>query len=137
VARVTGLWVYQTLGQRPNPETVAERAKGHGIKWLTAQAIEGEEVLDREWLRGLRRATKQRDMRLGVHGYIGRPHPKPAAEAKALAKEACLFHLRICQVEVRPPRLTVLCDFPSAGDRVAVLGERARESLREGFPLSP
>jgi hypothetical protein len=86
VARVTGLWVYQTLGQKPNPETVAERAKRHGITWLTAQAIEGDVVLDREWLRGLRRATKQRGMRLGVHGYIGRPHPKPAAEAKAMAK---------------------------------------------------
>jgi len=86
VAKVTGLWVYQTLGQRPDPEAVAARAHRHGIKWLTAQAIEGEEVLDRDWLRGLRHATKQRDMRLGVHGFIGRPHPKPTAEAKAMAR---------------------------------------------------
>jgi hypothetical protein len=86
VARVTGLWVYQTHGRRPNPQAVAARAQRHGIKWLTVQAIEGEKVLDRDWLRGMRRATKERDMRLGVHGFIGRPHPKPAAEAKALAR---------------------------------------------------
>jgi hypothetical protein len=86
VGRVTGLWVYQTLGRRPNPETVAERAHRHGIEWLSAQAVEGETVLDRDWLRAMRRATKERDMRLGVHGFIGRPHPNPAAEAKALAK---------------------------------------------------
>jgi hypothetical protein len=86
VARVTGLWVYQTLGRRPNPEAVAERARRHGIKWLTAQAVEGVEVLDRDWLRGMRRATRQRDMRLAVHGFIGRPRPKPVSEAKAMAK---------------------------------------------------
>ncbi len=85
MARVTGMWVYQK-GQRPDPEAVAERAQRHGIKWLTAQAIEGEEVLDCDWLRGMRRATKERDMRLGVHGFIGRPHPKPAAEARAMAR---------------------------------------------------
>jgi hypothetical protein len=70
---------------------VAERVKRHGIKWLTAQAIDGEEVLDRDWLRGLSRATKQRDMRLGVHGYIGRPHPKPAAEAKGWQEKPAYF----------------------------------------------
>ncbi len=86
MARVTGLWVYQTLGQRPAPEAVATRAKQHGIKWLTAQAIEGETVLDREWLRGMRRATRDRDMRLAVHGFVGRPQPKPVAEARAMAK---------------------------------------------------
>ncbi len=86
MARVTGLWVYQTLGQRPDPETVAARAQRHAIKWLTAQAIEGEQVLGPDWLRAMRRATKKRDMRLGVHGFVGRPHPKPAAEAQALAR---------------------------------------------------
>jgi hypothetical protein len=86
MARVTGLWVYQTLGRRPDPQTVARRAQQHGIRWLTAQAIEGETVLDREWLRGMRRATRERNMRLVVHGFIGRPRPKPVAEAKALAK---------------------------------------------------
>lgn len=86
MARVVGLWVYQTLGDRPEPKAVAARAQRHGLKWITAQAIEGEKVLDGDWLRGLRRATKERDMRLGVHGYIGRPRPKPAAEAKAMAK---------------------------------------------------
>jgi hypothetical protein len=86
VARVTGLWVYQTLGQRPDPAEVAEQARRHGIAWLTAQAIEGETVLDRDWLRGMRRATRDREMRLGVHGFIGRPRPKPAAEAAAMAR---------------------------------------------------
>ena len=86
MGRVTGLWVYQTLGQRPDPEAVAARAQRHGIKWLTAQAVEGKAVLDREWLRAMRRATSTRSMRLGVHGFIGRPQPKPVAEAKAIAK---------------------------------------------------
>lgn len=86
MARVTGLWVYQTLGERPDPETVAARAQRHGFKWLTVQAIEGENVLEPDWLRAMRRATKKRGMRLGVHGFVGRPHPKPAAEAKAMAR---------------------------------------------------
>lgn len=85
MARVTGLWVYQTLGQLPDPEAVAARAQQHGIKWLTAQAVEGDDLLNRDWLRNLRRATKQRGIRMGVHGYIGRPHPRPIAEAKAMS----------------------------------------------------
>lgn len=83
---VTGLWVYQKLGPRPDPEAVAARAQQHGIKWLTAQATDGETVLDRDWLRGMRRATRAHGMRLAVHGYVGRPRPKPAAEARALAQ---------------------------------------------------
>jgi hypothetical protein len=86
VGRVTGLWVYQTLGQRPDPDVVAARAQQHGYTWLTAQATEGETVLDREWLRGMRHATRARNMRLAVHGFVGRPHPKPVAEARAMAK---------------------------------------------------
>jgi hypothetical protein len=86
VARVTGLWVYQTIGRRPNPETVAKRAQSHGLKWLTAQATEGDDVLDPDWLRGMRRATSARDIRLAVHGFIGRPRPRPVVEAKAMAK---------------------------------------------------
>lgn len=86
MTRVTGLWVYQTLGRRPDPQMVAKKARQHGIRWLTVQAIEGETVLDREWLRGMRRATRARDMRLAVHGFVGRPRPKPVAEAKAFAK---------------------------------------------------
>jgi hypothetical protein len=85
VGRVTGLWVYQTLGHRPDPDVVVARAKRHGVKWLSAQAIEGDEVLDRDWLRGMRRATREAGMRLAVHGFVGRPHPQPAAEAKAMA----------------------------------------------------
>ena len=86
MSRVKGLWVYQTLGARPNPDAVATRAQRHGIEWLTAQAIEGETVLDREWLRAMRRATRERNMRLAVHGFIGRPRPRPVAEARAMAK---------------------------------------------------
>lgn len=87
MARLTGLWVYQTLGHRPEPEDVATRASRHGLKWLTAQAIEkGEEVLDPDWLRAMRRATTKHSLRLGVHGYVGRPQPKPAAEARAMAQ---------------------------------------------------
>ena len=43
------------------------REERHGLRWLTAQAIEGDEVLDRDRLRSMRRATTRRDMRLGVH----------------------------------------------------------------------
>ena len=86
MARVTGLWVYQTIGQRPDPEVVAEQAKRHGLTWLSAQAIEGATVLDRDWLRGMRRATRARGLRLAVHGFVGRPHPRPAEEAAAMAK---------------------------------------------------
>lgn len=85
MVRVTGLWVYQRFGPRPEPEAVARRAQQHGIKWLTAEAINGETLLDREWLREMRRVTRERNMRLAVHGFIGRPQPKPVAEAKAMA----------------------------------------------------
>jgi hypothetical protein len=106
--RVTGLWVYQTLGQRPDPQTVATRAQEHGIRWLTAQAIEGGTVLDREWLRGIRRATKERNMRLAVHGFIGRPRPKPIAEAKALARAIDLAEadFAIVNAEIQYERAT-------------------------------
>jgi hypothetical protein len=87
MARVNGMWVYQTLQPpRPDPDAVAEAARRHGLRWLTAQAIEGDDVLDRDWLRGMRRATRERGLRLGVHGFIGRPRPKPVAEARAMAK---------------------------------------------------
>jgi len=86
VARLTGLWVYQSLGHRPDPDTVAARAHHHGIAWLTAEAIGGGEVLGQDWLRKLRRATRDRGTRLGVHGYVGRPHPAPVAEAKLMVK---------------------------------------------------
>lgn len=86
MSRVTGLWVYQALGTRPDPEAVAAHAKRHGLRWITAQATEGDDVLDREWLRGMRKATAKRDLRLGVHGFVGRPHPQPVAEARAMVK---------------------------------------------------
>jgi hypothetical protein len=87
MSRVTGLWVYQTLGgSPPDPDAVAERAKRHGLRWLTAQAFAGDEVLDSDWICAMRRATGERDMRLGVHGYIGKPIPRPDAEADAVAQ---------------------------------------------------
>ena len=87
MARVTGLWVYQTLDQPPpDPDAVAALAHRHGMRWVTAQAIFGDKLLDRDWIRGMRRATKERGLRLGVHGYVGKPQPKPAAEAQAMAR---------------------------------------------------
>jgi hypothetical protein len=86
MARVTGLWVYQTLGDKPDPEAVAAAAERRGMRWITAQATEGDDLLDRDWLAGMRRATTRHGLKLGVHGFIGRPTPKPVAEARAMAK---------------------------------------------------
>jgi hypothetical protein len=86
MARVNGLWVYQTLGTRPQPDAVASLAERRGLRWISAQATEGDEVLDATWLRGMRRATRERGLRLAVHGFVGRPAPKPVAEARAMAK---------------------------------------------------
>jgi hypothetical protein len=86
MTRLAGLWAYQTLGRRPNPDLIATQALRHGIAWLTAQAIEGETVLDREWLREMRRTTRERNLRLAVHGFIGRPRPNPVVEANAMAR---------------------------------------------------
>jgi hypothetical protein len=86
MARIDGLWVYQTLGHRPDPKVLAVRASNHGLEWVTAQATEADRVLDPDWLRGMRRATTQHGLKLGVHGYVGRPHPKPIAEAEAMAE---------------------------------------------------
>jgi hypothetical protein len=87
MSRVTGLWVYQTLTESPpDPDAVAARAKRHGLRWLTAQAFRGVDVLDLGWIQAMRCATRAHDMRLGVHGYIGRPSPQPDAEADAMAR---------------------------------------------------
>jgi hypothetical protein len=87
MSKVNGLWVYQTLDSgKPDPDAVARHAKRHGLRWLSAQAVEGDAVLGSDWLREMRRATRERGLRLGVHGYIGRPQPRPVAEAKAFAK---------------------------------------------------
>lgn len=86
MSRVTGLWIYQTLGERPDAEDAVARAHDHGFQWITAQAIEGHGLLDRDWVRGMRKATKKRHMRLGVHGFVGRPSPQPIAEARAMVK---------------------------------------------------
>ena len=106
MARVTGLWVYQTLGRRPDSRTVAKRAQQHGLRWLTVQATEGDTVLDREWLRAMRRATREHNMRLAVHGFVGRPRPKPVAEAKAVARAIDLAEadLAIVNAEIQYER---------------------------------
>lgn len=108
MARVTGLWVYQTLGPRPDPEAVAKQAQRHGIQWLTAQAVEGANLLDRDWLRAMRAATRKRGMRLAVHGFVGRPQPKPVAEAKAMARaiELAEADFAIVNAEIQYERAT-------------------------------
>jgi hypothetical protein len=84
---VTGLWVYQTLSASPpDPDAVAARAKRHGLQWLAAQATAGATLLNPDWIRAMRTATRRRDMRLGVHGYIGKPSPQPDAEADAMTR---------------------------------------------------
>jgi hypothetical protein len=86
--RVTGLWVYQSpdvVSVPPDPESVVTRATRFGLRWLTVQAFAGTTVLDTDWLGGMRRATSAHGLRLGVHGYIGRPHPQPEAEAEAVS----------------------------------------------------
>jgi hypothetical protein len=86
MARVTGMWVYQSFGDPPDPDEVAGRAARHGMRWITAEALVGGEVSRREWLRGMRRATRERGLRLGVHGYVGRPHPAPERDAKEISR---------------------------------------------------
>jgi hypothetical protein len=87
MARMTGLWVYQTLDAGPpDPRAVLRRAKRHGHRWVTAQAIARDELLDVEWLEAMRRAATAQGLRLAVHGYVGRPMPRPRVEAALMAK---------------------------------------------------
>ena len=86
MARVTGMWVYQSLGDRPDPEAVAARAQHHGMRWLTVEALVNGAVSRRDWLRGMRRATRARGLKLGVHGYIGRPRVAPSSDARAMSE---------------------------------------------------
>jgi hypothetical protein len=93
--RVTGLWVYQSpdvVSAPPDPETVVARAAQFGLRWLTVQAYAGTRLLDADWLAAMRHATAAHGIRLGVHGYIGRPHPQPEAEAEAVS--AAIEHAR-------------------------------------------
>jgi hypothetical protein len=86
---VTGLWVYHSgdgSDAPPDPVAVATRAARHGIRWLSAQAFDRGALLDGDWLAAMRRATSARGMRLAVHGYIGRPHPDPEAEADLVSQ---------------------------------------------------
>jgi len=84
MARVSGLWVYQRFG-RPDADAVTAKAQSHGLQWVTVEAVEGTQVLGRAWLGEMRRATRERGMRLGVHGFVGRPTPRPLPEANAFA----------------------------------------------------
>jgi hypothetical protein len=57
------------------------------MTWITAEAVSGDQVLDHEWLKAMRKAATQRGLRLGVHGFIGNHGgPKPRAEAQAFAR---------------------------------------------------
>jgi hypothetical protein len=86
MARVTGMWVYQSLETPPDPDEVAGRAARHGMRWITAEALVAGEVSREDWLRGMRRATRERGLRLGVHGYVGRPAPAPEHDARAISR---------------------------------------------------
>jgi hypothetical protein len=81
------LWVYQSglVKVPPNPTDVAALAVRHGLTWLSAQAFAGAQVLDEDWLQKMRQATTKAGLRLGVHGYIGRPQPRPEAEAETVS----------------------------------------------------
>lgn len=91
MGRLEGLWVYQRL-DRPDPGDVVARAHRHGLKWLAAEAFDAGAMLDRSWLRELRQAARKSKLHLGVFGYVGRPHPAPAAEAMVMAEAIDLIH---------------------------------------------
>ena len=85
--RVTGLWVYQSLSDSPpDPDAVAAQAAEHAMRWVTAEAVVKGEVSRPDWLREMRRATRERGLGLGIHGYAGRPQPAPRDEARAFSK---------------------------------------------------
>jgi hypothetical protein len=86
MARVTGMWVYQSLGDPPDPDQVASRAARHGMRWITAEALVAGEVSRRDWLRGMRRATRENGLQLGVHGFVGRPALAPERDAKEMSR---------------------------------------------------
>jgi len=86
MARVTGMWVYQSLGDPPDPDEVAGRAARHGMRWITAEALVAGEVARPDWLRGMRRAATARGLTLGVHGFVGRPVPAPERDAKEMSR---------------------------------------------------
>lgn len=84
--RVTGMWAYQSLGDPPDPDQVVERAVRHGMRWVTAEALVGGELARKDWLRGMRRATREHGLKLGVHGYIGRPKLTPESDAREMSR---------------------------------------------------
>jgi hypothetical protein len=86
MARITGMWVYQSLDGPPDPDEVVGRAARHGMRWVTAEALVAGEVARRDWLRGMRRATRERGLKLGVHGFVGRPVVAPERDAKEMSR---------------------------------------------------
>src|SRR6187397_3379180 len=86
MSKVTGMWVYQALGARPDPDVVTARAATHHMTWITVQAVKDRDVLGRDWLKAMRRAATERGLRLGVHGYVGKDGPRPKTEAEAFAR---------------------------------------------------
>jgi hypothetical protein len=67
------------------PTAVAALAVCHGLTWLSTQAFAGIKMLDEDWLHKMRQATTKHGLRLGVHGYIGRPQPWPEAESQTVS----------------------------------------------------
>ena len=45
MSKVTGMWVYQALGARPDPDVVTARAATHHMTWITIQAVKDRDVL--------------------------------------------------------------------------------------------
>lgn len=86
MGRLAGMWVYQSDGDPPDPGEVARRAQRHGMRWLSAQAVVRGEVVGGDWLAEMRTATRARGLRMAVSGYVGRPSPAPADEARAMAR---------------------------------------------------
>jgi hypothetical protein len=124
--RVTGMWVYQTL-DRPDPLAVVNRARQHGMGWVTAQAFNDGHPLDAAWLRELRQATRAHGLRLGVHGYVGRPHPDPANEARLTAQAIDVAQADFAIVDAE-------AEYESAPGAVSQQFVTAYRTLKPGFP---
>ena len=84
MARVPGLWVYQRFGL---PGSGCRRRAGTAPRPAMADGGGGQGTQRPRSRLAARDASRdaRAGMRLGVHGYVGRPTPKPVAEANAFA----------------------------------------------------
>jgi hypothetical protein len=126
VGRLEGLWVYQLL-DRPDPGDVVARAHRHGIRWVAGQAFEAGAMLDRAWLRELRQAASMSKIRVGVFGYVGRPHPAPAAEAKVMVEAIDLIQADFAIVDAE-------VQYEQSNDPVSQQFVDAYRALKPKFP---